>query len=347
MLHRQGIRPLCWECGFDLRMASVEQAEAQDACLAFEHHRALLEGSAPAGVPPSITALEYFTVLGMLCASLLRRNPRLAGWQAAASRAAGARLPAPVSRHASTAFDTLAEAASRQAVLRTANWLLQQWPGRFLETARAADTRTSDFVPHFFACPAWFLEPLRNFLTPPRRKPTLSPGVERARRKKELILAHRRNWTPSRLHILVRALRKAGFYSPETDNCTIARILRGSLPILREAQKARRRAERHSVARDTPEWSRLILLAKSYRKASCSSEPRLRKGIMLLCGEHFLSSRDLSELLHRNQDSLSTHFLAPMVRSGDLHTRVPCDGDARRSYRHQAYRTTGNRLAGQ
>ncbi len=339
MRHCQGTTPLCWQCGFDLRMSSTEQVDASDVCLAVEYHRALHGGSTPAGSPPGITTLEYFTVLGMLCARLLQRKCRLSRWREEAAEKAGATLPTPIARHVSTAFDTLAEATSRQAVLRTANWLLQEWPGRFVDVARATNTRTSDFVSLFVACPAWFLKPLQTLLTPPRRKPTPTPGMERARRKKELILAHRLDWCPSRLHILVRVVRKAGFYSPETDDGTIAGILRRAIPGLREEAKARQKAKTRSVARDTSEWSRLILMAKPYRKAHCSSKAKLRYGIKLLCAEHFLSSRDLSELLHRNQDSLSSHFLTPMLRDGELQTRLARGGAGPRSYRHQAYRT--------
>ena len=339
MRHQQGIEPFCWQCGFDLRRASHNHADNLDARSAVEHYRALHEGVIPPGLPLGTTPLAYFTVLGMLCGRLLQSDLRLASWRDNAAKCAGAVLPGPITRHVSTAFDTLAETPARQAVLRTASWLLRDWPERFVDTARSAKTRTSDFVPHFSICPAWFLEPLQTLLTPPRRKPTPTPGMERARLKRELILAHRKDWCPSRLYIVVRALRKAGFYAPETDDCTIAKILKRAIPGLREEAKARLRKKNLTVPRDTPEWSRLVLMARPFRKVNCSCKVKLRRGIKLLCANHFLSSRDLSELLRRSQDSLSSHFLAPMVRSGELRTRLPRDGDDCRSFRNQAYRS--------
>ncbi len=336
--HRQGTLPLCWKCGFDLRLTPVQHADQVDATEARAHFTALTLGKGGPCWPAGTSLPEYFLVLSMLCASLLVRKPRLQSWRESAAKAAGAILPTPAARHAATAFDTLADPDLRRPVRRTAAWLLAEWPERFLAQARAVGTRTSDFAPSFALAPRWFLEPLQARLTPPRCPPTPTPGLLRVRRMHDFILAHRHEWHPDRQPHLARALREAGFYSPQTDSGVILRALPNTIARLRGEGKDYHRKMTRQVQRDTPQWSQLILLAKPYRKERGSNPARLRRGILSLCTGQFLSGRDLSELLHRSQKVLVCRYLVPMAREGQLETRFPTNQGGVCANPRQAYR---------
>ena len=145
---------LCPRCGLDLSRIVAEPADGADLNLARELRFALDQNTPLVNAPGRVDLRAYFEGLGLLCARLLRRQPRLARWRQLAAEAAGiTSLPGPVRRHVGNGFDSLPDPTDRQAVLRTAHWLLGAWPDRFLEVAHAAQTRTSDFVSHFVAAP--------------------------------------------------------------------------------------------------------------------------------------------------------------------------------------------------
>ena len=75
-------------------------------------------------------------------------------------------------------FDALADPDLRRPFVRTASWLLEEWPERFLAHAQAAHTRPSDFVPRCVRVPKWFLESLQTHLNPPKPAPTLNSPHE-------------------------------------------------------------------------------------------------------------------------------------------------------------------------
>lgn len=331
---------LCWRCEADLRRSPTCPAAEEDARLGRKFWRALQDGVLTEDAPAGVTAPAYFAGLALVCARLMNRPTRLDRWRRLAAESAGVgTLPPPVARHISTSFDTLPDPASRRAVLRTADWLLGEWPERFLKVAREAGTRTSDFARSFVTTPAWFLEPLQTSLTPPRRKPVPSPGLLQVRRMRQLVLEHRREWSPSKLPRLIRALRAAGFYSPNTDDCVIMRSLPNLIARLRTEGADYRLRLTRQIPRDTPEWSRLILLSRPYRKNCCAKQATLRRGIRRLCADRFLSSRDLSELLHRSRVALTNEYLLPMVKAGELKTRFDTNRGGARSFPGQAYRT--------
>ena len=64
-----------------------------------------------------------------------------------------------------TMFDAMADPDFRRPFVRTATWLLEEWPERFLAHAQAAHTRPSDFVPRCVRVPKWFLDLLQANLT--------------------------------------------------------------------------------------------------------------------------------------------------------------------------------------
>ena len=164
---------------------------------------------------------------------------------------------------------------------------------------------------------------------------------------REFILARRRLWYPKRLLILAQALRAAGFYSPETDDCIIMRSLPNTIARLRAERADYHLKLTRQVERGTAQWSRLILTAKPYRKEHCSNPDRLRSGIALLCAGQFLSGRDLSELLHRSQSVLVCRYLIPMAQQGQLETRYPINEGGRcRAHPRQAYRSASAQAQG-
>ena len=338
---KEGELVYCWNCGFDLRCAAVEGVAEHEADLSCLLWKALDQGAAPPDVPTGLDAASYFAGLAMLCARLMRGKPRLDGWRVAAAEAAGVpALPPPVRQRNYTSFDSLTNPGDRGRVIWTAHWLLQQWPERFLTLARATKNRTSDFSDHYATAPAWFLEPLLNQLNNPKQKFAPSAGMIRAQGWKELVLEHRREWSPTKLPRLVRALRAANFYSEGTcDQIIVGAVTRHIAKLRKEGADYRKR-QTMLVPRRTQQWSRLLLLAKSYRKHCCKSPVMLQRGIRLLCSEIFLSSADLAELLHRSHVALMVEHLTPMVRAGRLQTKFGKNRGGSLNYPGQGYRAS-------
>ena len=337
----EGAVARCWHCGLDLCGSVADTVDQEDARIARELSAVLHTGVAPVGLPVEVDGAAYLIGLALVCGKLLGRWPRLERWrQAVAQEAGGLILPRPAGRWATTHFSSLTDPAQRRSVLRGAAYLLHDWPGRFLEIARACGTRTSDFAGHFAAAPAWFLEPLQARLTPPRRKPVPSLGLLKVRRMREFILEHRREWSPSKLPRLIRALRAEGFYSPETYDRDIMRSLLNTIARLRAEGSDYRRKLTRQVERGTNDWSNLLLLAMPYRKNQCKNPEILRRGIKLLCANRYLSSADLGELLRRNHAALMVYHLTPMTKSGELQTKFGRNKGGSFSYPGQAYRTT-------
>ena len=176
MRFRRGIQPFCWKCGFDLRRTPVRLTDQVDADMAYENFKALMYGAADARWPVGVSLPEYFAVLSLLCTRLFIPAPRLQSWREDTAKAAGTNLPT-LARRAVTMFDALADPDLRRPFVRTATWLLEEWPTRFLAQAQAAHTRTSDFVPRCVRVPKWFLETLETHLTLP--KPAPAPNLPR------------------------------------------------------------------------------------------------------------------------------------------------------------------------
>ena len=166
MRYGRGIQPFCWQCGFDLRRPPVRCADDVDADMAQEHFTALMFGEAGSGWPTGTSPSEYFSVLAELCTRLSVRGSHLYRWRENAAKAAGTVLP-ELDHRGAAAFDALADPDLRRPFVRTAAWLLEEWPTRFLEQARAAHARSTDLVPRCTRVPGWFLDPLQTHLIPP------------------------------------------------------------------------------------------------------------------------------------------------------------------------------------
>jgi ATP-dependent DNA helicase RecG len=96
-----------------------------------------------------------------------------------------------------------------------------------------------------------------------------------------------------------------------------------------EPSELSRQAIKHDQEAD------LQLIAASVRQTQRSAPGEVKKVILALCRDRFLSLRDLSSLLARKPETLRGHYVASMVREGLLELRYP----EKPSHRNQAYRT--------
>ena len=336
--HELGATPLCWQCRSDLRGAPGELVAERDAGFARQCHKTLYEGVASLCNSPRVSTGDYLDALAIVCTRLTCLRERLRQWRGIVATMADAELPAPVQNRGTAAFDSLADPASRLPVLRTAGWLLEGWPERFLDVARRANTRTSDFLPDFAAAPEWFLEPIRLHLTPASHA-MHTAGVVRPKSQKEVILSLRDAWIEHGRHRIVRALRDAGFYDDTVADKYIQRYIRRTIATLQIQEKRFRRQLTRQIPRNTTEWLELRRLARPYRKDKCNSTEEIQRGIRLLCENYFLSAYDLSELLGRCQDVLKAKHLTIMVREGWLETRFGPSASGLLNNPQQAYRS--------
>ncbi len=85
----------------------------------------------------------------------------------------------------------------------------------------------------------------------------------------------------------------------------------------------------------------LIEIAEAVSKTGKAPKDLVKRTIIDLCTDRFLSLRDLSALLNREQETLRTGFISKMVREGLLELRYPDIP----SHREQAYRTASKATA--
>ena len=312
----------CYRCGFDLRAAPCPTAEPAEVTIGSALERSLQSGTAPPNMGDGPGAAEFFEALGCVCSRLLRCSRRLKAWRELAAGKAGVKLPLPSGRgHASTHFDSLRSVEARSGVLRAAWWLLEDWPARFVTMARAARTRSSDFISVLQESPEWFRQPLRTVLSPPQRKEVPGPPRLRARRLRDAILENRRLWPPTKQPTLARTLRRKGIYGPDVSVRKIISLVQPIIERLHREGGGPHLRMTHQIARGTQEWSGLLAAATPYRKIHCSSSAKLRRGIILLCRGRFLSARDLGDLLHRSPMAIRKDYLCAMVKEGSLRAK--------------------------
>lgn len=79
----------------------------------------------------------------------------------------------------------------------------------------------------------------------------------------------------------------------------------------------------------------LLALARPVREAGRAASSVVRRTILALCRDRFLSLRDLSTLLERKQESLRNAYLSPLVREGLIEPLYPDTP----THPNQAYRT--------
>ena len=98
----------------------------------------------------------------------------------------------------------------------------------------------------------------------------------------------------------------------------------------------------HSEDADCPSpeaMKRLQEIAQSSVTKKRISPKAMETAIRSLCTEHWLSVKELSDLLDRTYDTIRIHYLNPMVTRGDLVLRYP----ERPSHPRQRYRVPGGR----
>ncbi len=71
------------------------------------------------------------------------------------------------------------------------------------------------------------------------------------------------------------------------------------------------------------EWNELIKIAESTRQNKRLTHKEMESVLLNLCQKHWLTRRQLGELLGRNDDGLRSRFLTPMVEHGFLRLRYP------------------------
>ena len=74
---------------------------------------------------------------------------------------------------------------------------------------------------------------------------------------------------------------------------------------------------------DSERWQRLQSLGTPVRDSKRVAQTLVRRTILTLCANEFLSLRDLASLLGRSGTTLRTHYLNDMVRAGALELRYP------------------------
>lgn len=109
----------------------------------------------PMAAPPAWSAVDYFAALWVIAQMLIRRPTQLL-WQALpADLGGGDQLPA-------TAFPVkmieCLPCAERYRVVRAASWLLEQWPGRFVQILSRSGLSSEAFIATRRHHPEWMRE---------------------------------------------------------------------------------------------------------------------------------------------------------------------------------------------
>jgi ATP-dependent DNA helicase RecG len=79
----------------------------------------------------------------------------------------------------------------------------------------------------------------------------------------------------------------------------------------------------HNTEIPDNEWHELIKTAESAKQHRRLTSKEMEAIILGLCQKHWLTRRQLAELLDRNDEGLRSRFLVPMVEHGLLRLRYP------------------------
>ncbi|MFM9971190.1 MAG: ATP-binding protein [Burkholderiales bacterium] len=85
----------------------------------------------------------------------------------------------------------------------------------------------------------------------------------------------------------------------------------------------------------TPDFGALRILAEPIRSAQRASPAQVRQTLLRLCRDHFLTLKELAELLGRTAENLRDRHLAELVKTGKLELRFP----AQPTHPEQGYRS--------
>ena len=70
-------------------------------------------------------------------------------------------------------------------------------------------------------------------------------------------------------------------------------------------------------------WNQLENIASPARKSKQLNHKEMEKIILNICKDHWLTRRQIAELINRNHEGILTRFLTPMVEHGRLELRYP------------------------
>lgn len=326
---------LCHACDHDLTQGSGPAAEASSLELQRDLRCAIERGALDDGRP----SVGYFAVLAQVLKLLLSRRCRLKPWQEAARAQAG--LPGFTSKIAEgpagfrpASFDSLAEPSDRLRLLCTAQFLLAEWPTRFVTLALNHGLCATDLTRDFPNPPAWFIDAVRaEFPVPTYAPKSRSDRDKREAAMREFIRNHRREWYRPRQ--LAERLKKEGFYAPSVHFSQIVPVCERHIQTIRAEHRSRRSGMARQLSPDSAEWKQLKRLAAGVRKVPACSPQRLRKTLLRLCDGRFLSAQELGELLGRDPRVLRRDHIRPLMAATLLEALHP----HRLNHNRQAYQT--------
>jgi hypothetical protein len=147
----------CFTCGYDLRRAEPTMDGHETASQIL--WAATLTQSKPPGGPSTATPRDYFSAL-WLVARLARHHQRLL----MAYLPAQCQPPSDVACRNARARIEMLEVGERIFPIGSASWLLEDWPDRFVTTAKSAGITGVHLLRTESEYPAWLLEVLLNRL---------------------------------------------------------------------------------------------------------------------------------------------------------------------------------------
>lgn len=95
----------------------------------------------------------------------------------------------------------------------------------------------------------------------------------------------------------------------------------------------------HSTVSSEQYSERMFEISAPIREKKRAGKELVRSVILELCSEQFLLLRTLAKLLNRSHETIRTHYLIPMVRSGLLQLKYP----DQLNHPKQAYKATGKK----
>jgi hypothetical protein len=153
-------RPLyfCSNCDADLRVAQLKPVNKSLALHEANFMNAL--------EMPSPGTLDRFSLLSHVLLLLTSQRPRMQTFRRTVADENRCTLIARWKRDESSTiyFDGMS-VSDRRSFLGAACWLLEDWPGKFVDIARRSNLRNSDLTRDFENAPGWYLQAVHNVIS--------------------------------------------------------------------------------------------------------------------------------------------------------------------------------------
>jgi len=150
-------RPLyfCSNCDSDLRVGELKSVNKLLALHEASFGRAMKY--------PNSGTLDSFSLLAHVLLLLTSQRPRLQTFRRIVANENRCSLIARWERDENSTiyFDGMS-VSDRRSFLGTACWLLEDWPGKFVDIAQKSDLRNSDLTRDYKNAPAWYLQAVQN-----------------------------------------------------------------------------------------------------------------------------------------------------------------------------------------